>query len=63
MFDFNWLPFIGAQVSGIIQPLASIPTMQFICPVPHADGHTTGHAFPSVPIGPIGKSFSLNSQN
>ena len=55
--QFQKLPVIGVQTSGIIQPLESTPPGQFCSAIPHAAGHTTGHAFPSVPIVPIGKPF------
>ena len=35
--------------------MESTPPGQLCSAIPHAAGHTTGHAFPSVPIGPIGK--------
>ena len=37
--------------------MVSTPPGQFCSAIPHAAGHTTGHAFPSVPIGPVGKSY------
>ena len=39
---FIYLPNAGMHVSGIMQPLASIPPKHLISPEPQGVGHVTG---------------------